>query len=94
METYKGYTIEEDPFYNPYSKNTHYCYYPTEKGRQDDADYDGESFVYCGNAKWADSIEEAKDEIDALTDQMLDFIDTQDLARLIMTNRNQRFLFI
>lgn len=56
---YRGYTIEPEDHYR-------YAFYPTRQGRDDDADFDGESFVYCGNAKFASSIEDAKDEIDAI----------------------------
>jgi hypothetical protein len=60
---YKGYTIEEDYFINPYSKDPSYMFYPTEQGAQHDADGDSEGFRYCGNCKWTDSIEDAKDQI-------------------------------
>ncbi len=59
---YKGYTIEPDSSY-PYAMGR-FKFYPTEEGVQDDADFDGESYKYCGNCKWADSITDAKWEID------------------------------
>jgi hypothetical protein len=62
---YRGYSIEPD-FRNPYSNVPEFMYYPTEQGVQHDADYDGESYRYCGNCKWSNSIEEAKAEIDDL----------------------------
>jgi hypothetical protein len=65
METnYKGYTIKED-YRNPYSNKPEYMYFPTDIGEDHDGDYDYESgtYYYTGNCKWADSIEEAKDEI-------------------------------
>jgi hypothetical protein len=62
---YKTYTIQED-FRNPYRKEPEYMFYPTEQGIDHDADYDGESFKYCGNCKWTDSIDEAKDSIDEI----------------------------
>lgn len=61
--TYKGYTIEEDHDINPYRKEPMYMFYPTTEGAQHDADYDGDGYRYCGNCKWADSIEDAKDLI-------------------------------
>ncbi len=64
---YKGYTIQED-YRNPYSNKPEFMFYLTEQGVQHDADYDGEQYKYCGNCKWADSIEEAKEEIDEITD--------------------------
>lgn len=66
MTEYKGYTIEED-HRNPYGKECEYIFYPTSEGIQHDADYDGESFRYCGNCRWADSIDDAQIEIDELT---------------------------
>ena len=64
METinYRGFQIEED-FRNPYSNDPEYMYYPAEQGAQHDYDLVGEDYVYCGNCKWAGSIEEAKDQI-------------------------------
>lgn len=60
---YKDYTIQED-YRNPYSIKPEYMYFLTDDGVQHDGDYDGESFKYCGNCSWADSLEEAKAEID------------------------------
>src|SRR5690606_24245644 len=57
---YRGYTIE------PAEYEYGYDYYPTEEGRDDDADFDGESYRYCGNVKFAHSIDAAKDAIDDL----------------------------
>jgi hypothetical protein len=61
---YRGYSIEQD--------NTMHIdrliIYPTEAGIQHDCDGDSEGFRYCGNCKWADSIEEAKEIIDELTE--------------------------
>jgi len=62
---YKNYTIEEDQR-NPYG-TVEFMFYPSSEGIQHDGDYDGDSFKYCGNCKWADSIEEAMIEIDELT---------------------------
>jgi len=59
---YKGYTIEED-FRNPYSNKPEYMYYRTSEGIQHDADCDQDGFFYTGNCKWADTIEEAIEEI-------------------------------
>lgn len=56
--TYKGYTIERTSSYFP-----GYDYFPTNEGRQDDADLDGEDYIYCGNVRHADSIDDAKDAI-------------------------------
>lgn len=63
---YKTYTIEPDYSRIPYNKDPQYMFYPTEQGIDHDADYDGESYRYCGNCKWADSIDEAKDSIDEI----------------------------
>jgi hypothetical protein len=60
---YKNHTIEVDPEYG-FSSALRYIIYPTEQGMQHDYDYCEESFVYMGNCKWADSIEEAKLLID------------------------------
>lgn len=68
---YKTYTIEEDQR-NPYGK-PEFMYYLTEDGVQHDADYDGESYKYCGNCKWASTLAEAKDEIDEQIEE--DFTD-------------------
>lgn len=62
---YKSYTIEED-YRNPYSKKPEFMFYPTEEGVQHDADYVNESYRYCGNCKWADSMEEAVEIIDEI----------------------------
>lgn len=59
---YKGYTIQED-YRNHYNKEPEFMFYPTEQGIQHDADGDSEGWRYTGNCKWADSIEEAKDQI-------------------------------
>jgi hypothetical protein len=62
---YKNFTIQEDQR-DPYGA-AEYMFFPTSDGIQHDADYDGESYKYCGNCKWADSVEEAMIEIDELT---------------------------
>lgn len=66
---YKGYTIEEedDPWMIKYGSL--FFFYPTAQGIQDDADYDGDRYVYCGNRRWAGSIQEANDMIDELVDE-------------------------
>lgn len=56
---YRGYTIE--PSHSPFGG---FDFFPTEQGRDDDYDYDGERYRYCGNVKHASTIEEAKDSID------------------------------
>jgi len=53
---YRGYTIEKS--------FRGYDFYPTEQGRDDDYDLDGEDYKYCGNVRHASTIEEAKDAID------------------------------
>ena len=63
---YKGYTVQKD-WRNPYDNKPEFMFYKTSDGIQHDGDCtDGESFTYCGNCKWAGSLEEAKDEIDEL----------------------------
>lgn len=76
--TYKGFTIQKDQR-NPYG-DAEFMFYPTEEGVQHDADCDGESYKYCGNCKWASTLEEAKNEID---DKLYD-----DLERL---NRAEKY---
>jgi hypothetical protein len=60
---YNGYTIELD---RESYIGQRYMFYKTSEGIDHDADFDGESYKYCGNCKWSDSIEEAKDAIDEL----------------------------
>lgn len=62
---YKGYSIVPD-FRNPYSNVPEFMYYPTSEGVQHDGDMDEDGYHYCGNCKWAESIEEAKACIDDL----------------------------
>jgi hypothetical protein len=59
---YKGYSIQPD-FRNHYNREPEYMYYPTAEGINHDADCDDDGYHYCGNCKWADSLEEAKDAI-------------------------------
>lgn len=68
---YKEFTIVED-HRNPYGK-PEWMYYLTEDGICHDADYYNESYHYCGNCKWAASLQEAKDAIDEQID--IDFTD-------------------
>ncbi len=65
---YKAFTIEKNPSYDSLYDPRKIMFYPTEEGINDDADYDYESgrYYYCGNCKWADTLEEAKGEIDEL----------------------------
>lgn len=59
---YRGYTIQMDNR-NPYGK-AEFMYYPTDEGISHDASCDdGESFSYCGNCRWAESLEDAIDDI-------------------------------
>lgn len=62
---YKGYTIQEreDTYYKGMCP---FVLFPTEQGIQHDYDYNGSGNTYCGNCKWADSIEEAKEMIDEI----------------------------
>lgn len=57
--TYKGWTIQEDPE----NWTDRFIFFPTAEGIQHDAECDENGWHYCGNCKWADSIEDAKDEI-------------------------------
>jgi hypothetical protein len=75
---YKGYSIQEDPekgrdVYSDPEKGyrLRLILYPTEQGIQHDYDGDSEGFRYCGNCKWADSIEEAKEIIDEITESQI-----------------------
>lgn len=62
---YRSFTIKED-FNNPYKNVPSFMFFLTKDGEQHDADYDGEGYKYCGNCKWADSIEECQEMIDEL----------------------------
>lgn len=55
---YKGYTIESS--HSPFGG---FDYFPTEHGRNDDYDLDGDDLKYCGNVRQASTLEEAKDWI-------------------------------
>lgn len=66
---YRGYSIEQDPEWCGYSNFQRLIIYQTEQGIQHDYDGDSEGFRYCGNCKWADSVEEAQEIIDELTNQ-------------------------
>lgn len=57
---YRGYIIEPTSNGCPYGG---YDFYPASEGRNDDADYDGESYHYTGNVGFASSIDDAKDQI-------------------------------
>jgi hypothetical protein len=72
---YKGFTIVEN-FRNPYSNKPEFMFYLTKEGVQHDADCDGESYRYTGNCKWADSIDEAKSEIDELVYEENELLDS------------------
>lgn len=61
---YKNWTIEPDT--QSWFKDGHVAY-PTSQGRQDDGDFDGEDWHYCGNAKFG-TIEDLKDQIDEITE--------------------------
>jgi len=58
---YKGHTIEQN---TESFHSERLIIYPTEQGIQHDYDYVDGSFVYMGNCKRANSIEEAKRIID------------------------------
>jgi hypothetical protein len=66
---YRGYTIQEND--DPYSTINDYIFYPTHEGIQHDADLVGEDYIYSGNCQWAESVNEAKDEIDSFLDRDL-----------------------
>lgn len=57
---YRGYVIEPTSNGCPFGG---YDFYPAAEGKNDDADFDGEDFKYCGNVGFASSIEDAKDQI-------------------------------
>jgi hypothetical protein len=65
VERYRGYTIQKD-WRNPYSNTPDFMFYLTEQGVDHDGDFDGEDWHYCGNCRWASSLEDAKAEIDEL----------------------------
>jgi hypothetical protein len=60
---YRGYSIEQDTTLHP----DRIIIYPTLAGIEHDHDYNGSSYTYCGNCKWADSVEEAKEIIDEMS---------------------------
>lgn len=62
---YKNYTIEESKC--SYTGTPEFMFYKTSQGVDHDYDLDGEDYTYCGNCKWASTLEDAKDEIDELT---------------------------
>jgi hypothetical protein len=57
---YRMYIIE--PTERPYDKG--FDFFPSDPGRDDDYDFDGEDYKYIGNVRYASTIEEAKNEID------------------------------
>lgn len=61
-EEYKGFTIQNDVNY-PYSLNR-IIFFPTDEGIDHDYDMDSDGYSYCGNCRWAGSVEEARIEID------------------------------
>jgi hypothetical protein len=63
---YRGYTIEANPDHQMSFEK--FISYPTEEGISHDADWDGDSWRYCGNRTHASSIEYAKLEIDSKLD--------------------------
>ena len=63
---YKGYTIEEDSNRSLNARMPQFMFYPTSEGIQHDGDSDADGYYYCGNCKWAGSIEEAQEEIDEI----------------------------
>jgi hypothetical protein len=66
---YRGYTIE--PTERPYDKG--FDFFPSDPGRDDDYDLVGEDYKYCGNVRFASTIEEAKNEIDrAIEDELIE----------------------
>jgi hypothetical protein len=69
ISTHRGYSIQMDQR-NPYGP-AEFMFYPTEEGVQHDADCDGESYKYCGNCRWASTLEEAKDEIEEISEYNL-----------------------
>lgn len=56
---YRGWTIEPSTAY-PYGG---WEFYPTDEGRNEDAEWDGDSWRDCGNVKFASSLDDAKDQI-------------------------------
>lgn len=66
METYRGYTIDFDNYRSSNSRRPEFIFYLTEEGIQHDGDSDCDGYFYCGNCKWAGSVEEAKEEIDEI----------------------------
>lgn len=61
---YKGYTIEKNIKHHPHELD--FMIYPTADGADHDMDWNGQSWKYTGNCKWADSIEDAKLTVDEL----------------------------
>lgn len=64
---YKTFTIVEE--HDMYASGQ-FMIYPTADGIQHDYDYSNESYHYCGNCKWFCSLEEAKEEIDFIVENL------------------------
>jgi hypothetical protein len=60
---YKGFTIEKEYIY---PKGHRWMYYKTSEGVNHDYDTSDDGQVYCGNCKWASTIQDAVAEIDEL----------------------------
>jgi hypothetical protein len=58
---FKGWTIEE---YTYGYMRGELMAYPTATGPDHDADFDGESFTYCGNCLFGFDVEDLKDQIE------------------------------
>ena len=67
---YNGYTIEIDKDRTYNMGHEEYIFYKTDEGIQHDGDFDGQDWHYCGNCKWAGSIEDAKDQIDEMNTKL------------------------
>jgi len=78
---YKSFTIQDDFSRNPYNKTPELMFYQTELGVDHDYDYDNESWKYCGNCTWTDSIEDAKSQIDEWEEQNADDLRLYELER-------------
>jgi hypothetical protein len=77
-----GYTIQEEDQRNPYASGSEFKFWPTHQGEQDDCDCDdGETFTYCGNGRWADTLEEAQETISELNPQTNDWKTEEDWAK-------------
>jgi hypothetical protein len=65
---YNGFLIEKDTYEFGYKEYTRFFFWPEDQERYDEYDLVGEDWKYCGNAKWADSWQDAMNQIDEIVE--------------------------